>query len=212
MNEALSTLFPRLIRCFAPRYLPWHVLAIGLTAAIVLSGLDWKWFIVTQGVYRLFFAAAVLGFLVPVFVPLGILISGKRRKDAERVRAAWMLAQAELVGLLLSFVYKAFTGRIQPNLHDYVRDISHGFNFGILRHGVFWGWPSSHTTVAFAMAAALAAYHPHLRRMRFLVFVYAALIGIGVSMSIHWLSDAVAGVVFGVIAGTVVGRAYANSR
>ena len=44
------------------------------------------------------------------------------------------------VALLLATIYKAGTGRLQPNLVNGF-DISHAFQFGILKHGIFWGWP-----------------------------------------------------------------------
>ena len=85
---------------------------------------------------------------------------------------------------------------------------SHGFQFGFLKGGVFWGWPSSHTTVAFAMAACLIALYPKNRLLVFLAALYALYIGFSVSVSIHWLSEFVAGAIIGSVTGTVVGRSF----
>jgi membrane-associated phospholipid phosphatase len=39
-------------------------------------------------------------------------------------------------------------------------DSRHGFQFGFLKGGIFWGWPSGHTTVAFSMALCLTNVLP----------------------------------------------------
>jgi len=68
-------------------------------------------------------------------------------------------------------------------------DISRSFQFGFLRHGIFWGWPSSHTTIAFSIAVTLFVLYPKNLAVRILALLFAFYIGIGVSMSIHWFSD-----------------------
>ncbi|MDB5190240.1 MAG: phosphoesterase PA-phosphatase related protein [Parcubacteria group bacterium] len=210
MRHFLRTLPPNLLRCFAPRYLPWHVLAVVLTAVIVRSGLDWSYFVATKNVYLLFFPALIIGGLLPIILPLGLLVYGARKKKEKITYAGWLLAQAALLGSIVSSIYKTFTGRLQPNLHNYAVDISHSFQFGFFRHGIFWGWPSSHTTIAFSMAVALVVMYPKKRWLVYVALLYALYIGLGVSMSIHWLSDAVAGVILGSVVGVVVGRSFAR--
>jgi membrane-associated phospholipid phosphatase len=125
--------------------------------------------------------------------------------------AGWAIGQAELIGSLVSSAYKAFTGRIHPVLSfstDPGPDLSHGFRFGFLRGGVFWGWPSSHTTIAFAMALTVFTLFPRQRWMGICAILYAFCIGIGVSMTIHWFSDFVAGGIIGTIVGIVVGKSF----
>ncbi len=78
------------------------------------------------------------------------------------------------------------------------------FIFGIFEHGIFWGWPSSHTAIAFAMSVCLFLLYPKNKILQFFVLAYALYIGIGVSVSIHWFSDFVAGVIFGSLVGFVV--------
>ncbi|MDB5245246.1 MAG: phosphoesterase PA-phosphatase related protein [Parcubacteria group bacterium] len=211
MRHFLRTLGPNVLRCFAPRYLPWHVLAIALTAIIVWSGLDWAYFVATKQLYLLFFPALIIGGLLPILLPLGLLAYGAWKKNSHVTYAGWLLAQAALLGSFISSLYKTFTGRLQPNLHDYVVDISHSFQFGFFRHGIFWGWPSSHTTIAFSMAVALVVMYPKKRWLMYVALLYAIYIGLGVSMSIHWLSDAVAGVIIGSVAGIVVGKSFSRS-
>jgi membrane-associated phospholipid phosphatase len=76
---------------------------------------------------------------------------------------------------------------------------------------MFWGWPSSHTTIAFATACALAGLFPKQRWLGFAAIVYAIYIGLGISMTIHWFSDFVAGVIIGTLIGMVVGKSFRPS-
>jgi membrane-associated phospholipid phosphatase len=119
----------------------------------------------------------------------------------------WAIGQAALLGYLVSIAYKTFTGRVHP-AHNVGEDISHVFRFGFLRGGVFWGWPSSHTTVAFAMALAVFTLFPKQRWLGIVAILYAFYVGIAVSMTIHWFSDFVAGAIIGSVVGFVVGKSF----
>ena len=111
--------------------------------------------------------------------------------------------------LLISSFYKAFTGRPGPR-HGAVTliDTSKEFHFGFLKGGVFFGWPSSHTTVAFAVAAAIWRLYPGSKAVRSAALLYAIYVGVGVSMTIHWFSDFVAGAIIGTTIGMTVGNVF----
>jgi membrane-associated phospholipid phosphatase len=221
---AIPELFHRLPRnvlsIFSGRNLLWHALAIVLTIIIVMSGADWSYHLLTQGdvFFRFSQPAILLGTFVPVLGTLTLLILGKITRNRRRVRTAWALGQAAILGWAISSVYKAFTGRLPPPFsHHFLRlsagspptvDSSHGFQFGLLKGGIFWGWPSSHTTVAFAMAACLIALFPKCRILCGAAFLYALYIGFSVSTTIHWLSEFVAGAIIGSVIGAVVGRSF----
>ncbi len=200
-----------LFQVFHPRNLLWHLLAIILTYVLVISGFDWKYFATFNGgaLQTFLFSAAVLGGLVPIFLPVVLYVMGKLKKNAMYLQVAYMTAQAGILGWFVSSLYKTFTGRIQPPLRvlDLV-DISRSFQFGFFRHGIFWGWPSSHTTVAFAVAVALFVAYPKNLTIRILSIVFAFYVGIGVSLSIHWFSDFVAGAILGTVIGVIVGKAF----
>jgi hypothetical protein len=98
------------------------------------------------------FSAAPIGGLIPIALPLILLTIGSLSKSAKPSLAGWAAGQAELVGALVAAGCKAITGCVHP-ARGLGPDISHMFRFGFWRGGVFWGWPSSHTTIAFAMAA-----------------------------------------------------------
>ena len=197
---------------FRWRYLPLHILAIALTYALVVSGFDWTYFVAfrNSALYPYLFPAAIFGGLLPIIVPLAMVAVGKVRYNLRTVNAGWGMGQAAIVGLFISSAYKFFTGRIQPPrmLTAGMPDVSGGFRFGLFQGGIFWGWPSSHTTVAFAAAVALATLYPENKLVKFLALAVALYIGIGVSVSVHWFSDFIAGVIIGSVIGLVVGRAF----
>lgn len=199
----------------SPRNLAWFALAIALTALFVLSGFDWAYFIFFQNTiaYKFFFpGAAILGGLLPILVPLALLIIGFATKNRKVINLAWALGQAAILGLLISSFLKVFTGRPGPEIMVGAQliDISQVFKFGILRGGVFWGWPSSHTTVAFAAALTFITIFPKNKLIKTCALLFAFYVGIGASMSFHWFSDFVAGAILGAIIGRVVGASFSN--
>ena len=209
--------FPKNIaKCFWGRNLLWHFLAIILSYFLVASGFDWIYFKSTriELLHSLFFPAVILGGIFPLFVPLGILIIGLIKKKFKIKNIAFALGQAAIFGVIISSFYKSITGRTHPLeiLANSGSDISKVFHFGFFNNGIFWGWPSSHTTIAFAMAVTLVFLYPGKKLVRYLSIAYALYIGLGVSISIHWFSDFVAGIIFGSIIGVVVGKSFWNRR
>jgi membrane-associated phospholipid phosphatase len=205
------------ITIFSGRNLLWHATAIVLTIVIVTSGMDWAYYCWTREEIFLWLArpAIRVGTFLPVLGSLAILITGEVAKNRRLITTAWALGQAALLGYLISCCYKAFTGRLPPPFSWRFRtaaliDSSHGFQLGFLRGGVFWGWPSSHTTVAFAMSVCLVALYPKNKALVFLAMLYAFYVGLSVSVTIHWLSEFVAGAIFGSVIGMAVGRSFRN--
>jgi len=208
------TLPRNIIGCFRGRMILWHLLAILLTVILVTSGFDWFYFSVTRSpvLYEWMIPSAPIGGLVPLVLPLTLILTGYITLRFRIARIGWAIGQAELLGSLISSTYKAFTGRVHPALHEVGTDISHDFRFGFLRGGMFWGWPSSHTTIAFAMAAAVFTLFPKKRWLGWLAMAYAGYIGLGVSMTIHWFSDFVAGAIIGTVIGVVVGKGFMEKQ
>lgn len=209
MKQFLVTLPRNLIGCFKGWKLAGHLVAILLTVIFVLSGFDWRYFVATRDpeLRRLMWPAVVIGMFLPVCLPLILFAVGIVTQHAKTILTGWAIAQAELLGALIVIAYKAITGRAHP-AHTVGDDISQVFHFGWMRGGVFWGWPSSHTTVAFAMAATVFTLYPKQRWLGILAILYAFYVGVGVSMTIHWFSDFVAGAIVGSVIGTVVGKAF----
>jgi hypothetical protein len=213
MKNFFSTFPVNLINGFSGWKIFGHLFAIAITAVLVLSGFDAYYYSATRNpvLFHWAFYAAPIGGLLPLVLPLILFLLGILAKQPVATMAGWAIAQAELIGSLVSSAYKAFTGRIHPVLGfapDPGPDLSHGFRFGFLRGGVFWGWPSSHTTIAFAMALTVFTHFPRPRWLGICAILYAIYIGIGVSMTIHRFSDFVAGGVIGTIIGMVVGKSF----
>lgn len=209
MKFFLSSLLRNLIACFKGRLLIWHALAILVTVTLVLSGFDWRYFqAANQPMLRAWmFPAAPIGFFLPILLPLFLFAAAAVLRNTRFWLAGFAVAQAEIIALIISSVYKAFTGRAHP-MRNGAEDLTRTFHFGFLRGGMFWGWPSSHTTVAFAMAFAVITLFPKSRSVGFLALAYALYIGLGISATIHWFSDFTAGVIIGAVIGIVVGRRF----
>jgi membrane-associated phospholipid phosphatase len=144
---------------------------------------------------------------VPIALPLTLLVLGSITGSARTRLTAWAIIQAEVIGGIIAAGYKAITGRAHP-ARGIGMDLSHIFKFGLLRGGVFWGWPSSHATIAFAMAVTVFRLFPKQRWLGYLAISDAFYIGLGVSMTIHWFSDFVAGALIGL----VVGASFTRSK
>ena len=211
-RDFFYTLPRNIIRVFWGRNLKWHIVAALITLLLVTTGTDWRYLEATRPVSIYFWPAVRLGWFVPMVFPVFFFMAGFLLKDRRALCTAFSTAQAVIIGLLVASFYKALTGRPGPR-HSAVSGIpliqrSMEFRFGFLRGGVFWGWPSSHTTIAFAMSAAIWTLYPGNKAVRWAAILYAFYIGIGVSMTIHWFSDFAAGAIIGSVIGITVGGSF----
>ena len=201
-----------IIESFRGFNLFWHILAIVLTYLLVTSSFDWWYFESTRSawIFLLSIPSGPIGFFVPIILPVSLYVLGVIKKSFTLKNTAAVLGQAAILGWLVSSSYKAFTGRIQPEflIHLSNIDVSRDFNFGFFEHGIFWGWPSSHVTVAFAMAAALIVLYPRRKEITLPVAIYASYMILAVSVTFHWFSDAIAGAIIGTVIGLVVAKTY----
>lgn len=205
-----------IVAVFKGRNIFWHFLAIAVTYVLVISGVDWWYFTVTRGATAntLGPLVGIVGFFVPVLIPLSLYIFGHLRQDVELRTLSKELFQTLIVALIVIAGYKAFTGRFEPEfLIDLTtNDISRAFNFGFLRHGILWGWPSSHTGTAFAMSVFLALWYRHKKWIGLVAILYASFIAIGAGVSFHWLSDMVAGIIIGSLIGYTAYNSSSKKR
>lgn len=212
MKAFFLTLPRNIIGLFQGRNLWYHAAAIALTAIIVFSGFDWWYFVWSSHDTpdMILFPAIVMGALFPTIIPILILTAGWIFRNKRTVLTGWAIGQAGVIGLIISACYKMLTNRVPPPL-DMMLDVSHWFQFGFFESSVFWGWPSSHTTVAFAMSVTLVMLYPKNKALSWVALAYALYIGIGISTSIHWFSEFVAGAIIGTAIGIVVGRSFRGS-
>lgn len=219
----IGTSFRRVVRW------PWillHFLAILISIPIIVYGLDWSYFLFFHK-YRflqiLLFPAVPLGGLIPLVLPPAIYLYGKKEDIPYLESLAFALTQAAVLGAIWSSIYKGLTGRTGPELfEEFEGDYSREFLFGLLRNGVFDGWPSAHTCIAWSLAVVFFCYRPELSvkenispndlpqflRYRKFGFLFAIYVGFGVSTNIHWLSDAVSGVLIGITVGLAVSHTF----
>lgn len=214
MQLFFTSLLGTIKKSFTSYYGMPHILAVLGTYVIVMTNFDWYYFIHMRAsniLTSVFSPAIVIGGIVPILIPFLTILLGYVLKNKKTVIIGWTFAQAMILGSFISSTYKFFTGRVQPNTHDLLTNISHGFNFGFDKHGIFWGWPSSHTTIAFAMAFSLIQLFPKNRLVQVLALLYAFYIGIGISFSIHWFSEFFAGALIGSVIGIMVGNNFKNT-
>jgi membrane-associated phospholipid phosphatase len=201
-----------IIKILSWRHIVYILIGICLTVVCVFSGIDnaYYYYFYKGKVYNLLFPAVFLGGIIPIILPMALYTSYFFERRREMKVSAFALAQAAILGSFLSSTMKAFTGRVPPPnfVLNSFSDLSHSFRFGFMEGGIFWGWPSSHTTIAFAMAITLVTLYPKNLYIRTLSIFYAFYIGLGVSMSIHWFSDFLMGAILGSVIGVVVGNSF----
>jgi hypothetical protein len=61
------------------------------------------------------------------------------------------------------------------------------------------------------MAATVFTLCPKQRWLGWVALFYACYVGLGVSMTIHWFSDFVAGAIIGSVVGEVVGKSFGSA-
>lgn len=192
-----------------------YVAIVVSTLFLVLSGLDWWYLGVVLALvpqWILFFSDS-LGYFIPVFLPLILCTLGYFLQNKLYSIYAQAIVYATILAFSISTTLKIFTGRTSPpHSHkgeELVRiDSSRDFNFGFMQEQILGGWPSSHTTVAFAIAVTLLFMLPVRWYYKACIMFIALFIGIGVSFGWHWLSEFVAGALLGTAIGIVVGEYF----
>ncbi|MDR3333681.1 MAG: phosphatase PAP2 family protein [Treponema sp.] len=187
------------------------------TFVFIETGLDWKWRNVLYNntwLSKFGRPGLYIGYVVPAITPLITYISGRFIKDEKLQITGLALAQSLVLTLGIQSPLKMITGRALPGIVtevDHTRnsrteDFSNEFdwfNFNFIR-----GWPSGHTANAFAAAATIAEIYSDNIPLKIAVYSYAALIGFGTTLNVHWASEAIAGALIGYAIGKTVGRDF----
>ncbi|TFH41296.1 MAG: phosphatase PAP2 family protein [ANME-2 cluster archaeon] len=190
-----------------------HIFAVLITYVFVISNIDWiyyTFFINHRLVQYIFFPAVIIGGLLPVLLPAVLYVKGTKKKSNNLKNLSLIIGQSTLISLFFTSFYKAITGRLGPepfskiNMQNYSTD----FKFGFLERGIFDGWPSGHASAAFALAFLLIKLFPENKLIKYVSLIYAVFIAFGVSISIHWLSDAIAGALIGITIGCSIGDSF----
>ena len=128
--------------------------------------------------------------------------------------ASFAVLQASLIEFLYNSTLKAITGRPGPDWrrNTDMKALSKTFRFGFLRGGIFWGWPSGHTSSTMAVVSALTNYYPNNAWLKVAGYSLVAYTIFGVSSvnrgGMHWFSDAVAASFMAYAVGSTVGTYY----
>jgi membrane-associated phospholipid phosphatase len=211
----MSLLARIILGSFHGKYFAVHVLAIVITYVCVVTSFDWNYFVfMSQFMPKyVLFIADISGYLVSIFLPLGLVLYGKRKGIPRLVTHGFAVGYSVLSAFVVSMSYKAFTGRISPPLHgEPFVDVSNQFQFGFLEHSIIGGWPSSHTAVVFAIAACLTILYRSSYRVQILAYSFALFVGVSETIGFHWFSEFLAGALIGTAVGLVTGRTYEDKK
>jgi membrane-associated PAP2 superfamily phosphatase len=191
-------------------------LMVSGTSALIKTGKDWEW---NRFAYRhkpiteVGMHAYYIGFAVPFVAPVSIYGLGFALEDSKLQTAGLATAQATIISTAFSSTIKAFTGRKHSDVWDGKdEDYSGDFAFGFMKRSAFAGWPSGHSSSAWAMAATLTEFYPDNIPLAAGLYGYAVYISASASVSFHWLSDVCAGSLFGYTIGKTVGKHFTGGE
>jgi membrane-associated phospholipid phosphatase len=193
--------------------------AAGLgTWLFVESGVDWAFRNFSYDHEALAIGAHAIsiypGWVLPFATPVVFYFTGMFNHDEKLQVTGLALVQSVALASTVHALLKLSTGRTEPyiinqNQHKRVatsQDFSNDFDW--FKMDLLDGWPSGHTMSAFATAATIAQIYNDSPLIKLAAFSYAALMGAGVSLSVHWVSDVLAGALMGYAIGATVGRSF----
>ena len=209
--KELATLF---VSSFKGKNLYAHISAYILTYLLVISGLDWKYFLIMNNLAPryILFSADILGYIFPFLLIVFLFTYGKINKKTHYINLSFILIKTVVTAFLVALLYKSFTGRISPPDHGILIDTSNQWNFGFMDYSVLGGWPSTHAMVMFAIASSLVTLYPKSYLLHVLIYILALYVGIGVSIEFHWLSELLSGIIIGTIIGITVVNKSINAK
>ena len=194
-----------------------HLAAVASTYLIVSQDIDYKvekYFNEHEEFGEAGRPVVFSGMMLPFIASGSLYAYGKIKKDDEVLGASYAVMQSSIIALLYNSFLKAITGRPHPdwrNSND-IEGLSKTFRFGFMRGGMFWGWPSGHTSSTMAVVSALTNYYPDKTWLKIAGYSLAAYTIFGVSSvnrgGMHWFSDAVAAAFIYYAIGSTVGKYY----
>jgi membrane-associated phospholipid phosphatase len=191
------------------------------TWAFIKTGLDWTWRTIAYDnawLPAIGMPTVFIGYAVPGIVPLAVYLTGRSFNDEKLQITGMALAQTLFLTLGINAILKMSTGRALPGIVtglDHTRNMrtdDFSGEFTLFNLNFIGGWPSSHTATAFSAAAAIAELYHDNPTVKGVAYTYAILMGLGVSVSVHWASDVFAGAFIGYAIGKTVGKSYRRLR
>jgi membrane-associated phospholipid phosphatase len=196
--------------------IPFHSAGVASTYILVKTDTDYRvhnYFAARRGRYAVFEPAIYIGYMAPAVLGGGLYATGLAADDVRTSAAGCAVIQSTMLAVTYSSLLKVFTGRPNPDEYQYTKksDRSHEFNWGFMRNGVHYGWPSGHMMTTTAIAACLMYYYNSLpvKIAGLLAWGYMAF---GITShegnTAHWFSDVVAGSLMGFAIGSTVGKDF----
>ncbi|MDR2511045.1 MAG: phosphatase PAP2 family protein [Bacteroidales bacterium] len=186
---------------------------------LIKTGLDWDWRQLAynnNNLVRSGFPAVYIGYSIPVLLPVSLYGIGRYKMDEKLQIAGLALAQTTFISSSVVVMLKAITGVRGPGIANILehhrinnqQNFSGDYSWGFGRRGFTAGWPSGHTANAVAMATVLTELYRGNVIVMAVSWSYAAYIAFGVSVSVHWASEVLAGLFIGLAVGQTVGRSF----
>jgi membrane-associated phospholipid phosphatase len=187
------------------------------TWVLIETGIDWQWNRLAYNNDRLArsgLPSLHIGYVVPAITPAAFYITGRFINNEKLQITGLALVQTLILTLSIQSILKMSTGREIPGIitkFDQTRslrtdDFSGEFNW--FNMNFIAGWPSGHTANAFSAAAVIAEIYKDNLPVKIAAYSYAALIGLGVSVNVHWASEVFAGALIGYAIGKTVGKSF----
>ncbi len=206
-----------IIHSFKGNNLYLHLAGVASTILIVTTNTDYyvhKYFYDHEQYGEAAMPIIRAGMFIPFVTGGSLFAYGKLGKDDRAVGASFAVLQSSLVAFLYNSLLKAVTGRPNPDWQHQsdMKELSRTFRFGFMRGGIFWGWPSGHTSSAMAVVSALTAFYSEKTWLKVAGYSVVAYMMFGVSSlhrgGMHWFSDAVAAAFMSYAIGSTIGKYY----
>ncbi len=215
--KLFSNLGNNILNSFKGDNLYLHLAGAASTFLIVSSNTDYnleKFFNEHEGYGNAARPVIRMAMYFPFVVGGSLYAYGKLNKDNEAVGASFAVLQSSLIAFLYNSLLKAVTGRPHPDWRNSnnMEELSKTFRFGFMRGGIFWGWPSGHTSSAMAVVSALTNFYPDKTWLKIAGYGYVAYMIFAVTSlnrgGMHWFSDAIAAAFMSYAIGSTVGKYY----
>jgi membrane-associated phospholipid phosphatase len=189
--------------------------------AFIETGIDWK--------YRNFayeqrwmtagcLTTLYVGYIIPVITPITLYATGRLIKSEKLQLVGLALVQSLLLTYAIQTPIKMITGRALPGVitaldhtREYRMDDFSG-KFDWFNMNFIGGTPSGHTANSFSAAAVIDELYEDNLPLKIAVYSYATIVGLGVSLSVHWASEVFAGALIGYAVGKTVGKSFRRAQ
>lgn len=204
MKKEIYTFFRIFLEIFSKENHIFFLAIILGTILIVLSGFDWYYLILVNNYIprEILFISDVLGYFLPTILILFLFIYSLRKPSQTIKKIFLIVLYSTSLSIFTAGIIKALTGRTSPPHHgSYLTWINNSmdFNFGFMREQILGGYPSTHTTIFFALAFSLLFLFPNFKKLHIFSFILTCFIGLGVTLGFHWFSEFFAGSILGFI-------------